>query len=139
MKLLDIITAAGGRVSGGDPFCWDCYGDNSQFMEFRDVDGMGYSHCVFDTRTYDVYEIYVEIPLGTNEAEATPQCFQWRDPAHAQAYIDECIERGEDPTIAYDDVKYTAVPSENLILEYVKDIGEGYYDNIPLPEEAPYE
>ena len=134
MKLLDVITAAGGRVSGGDPYLWKCFGDNSQFMEFRDVDGMGYSHCVFDTKTYEVYEIYAEVPLGTNEAGSAPQCFHWINPNFLSAYLKECKKMGVDPYVAYDDVKYIEVTSTPQMLEYVKDIGEGYYDNLPLPE-----
>jgi hypothetical protein len=139
MKLLDVITAAGGRVSGGDPYLWNCYGDDAQFMEFRDVDGQGYSHCIFDTKTYRVYEVYAEVPLGTNEAGAPPQIFRWINPLFLQEYLDECKIRNEDPNIAYDDVKHNDIPSEQIILEYVKDIGEGYYDNLPLPTEPQYE
>jgi hypothetical protein len=134
MKLLDVITASGGRVSGGDPYLWSCYGDNAQFMEFRDTTGNGYSHCIFDTKTYDVYEIYVEVPLTTNEAEAPSQCFRWINPQVLQAYLDTCKVRNVDPNIAYDDIRHNEISSEELILEYIKDIGEGYYDNLPLPE-----
>jgi hypothetical protein len=38
-----------------------------------------------------------------------------------------------DPNVAWDDVKHSIVNSEDLILKYVKDIGETYYDDLPLP------
>ena len=132
MKLLDMITAAGGRVSGGDPFQWQCFGDNAQYMEFRDADGNGYSHCIFDTKTYEVYQIHVEVPLVSNEAGSPEQVFHWISDSVKQAYYQECESRDCDPNIAWDEVTYTHVDSEELILQYVKDIGETYYDNLPL-------
>ena len=132
MKLLNVIQAAGGRVSGGDPYLWQCYGDNAQFMEFRDTDGSGYCHCVFDTKTYDVYEIHVEVPLISNEAESPEQTFRWISDNVKQAYYKECEDRNCDTDIAWDEVRYTHVDTEELILQYVKDIGETYYDDLPL-------
>jgi|CryBogDrversion2_5_1035270.scaffolds.fasta_scaffold20306_3 hypothetical protein len=134
MKLLEVITAAGGRVSGGDPYLWHCFGENAQFMEFRDVDGNGYAHCVFDTKTYEVYEVYCEVPLTSNEADAPAQPFHWMEQTKVMAYLDECKRMGIDPNEAYDDVKYIIVNDTSTILQYVKDIGETYYDNLPVPE-----
>ena len=134
MKILDVMQAAGGRVSGGDPYLWDCYGSKANFMEFRDVDGNGYSHCIFDTKTYQVYEVHVEVPLTTNEADAPQQAFRWIDPEYLPAYLKECKDRDESPVYAWDDFKYVDISSDATILEYVKDIGEGYYDNLPIPE-----
>lgn len=137
MKLLDVIMAAGGRISGGDPYMWKCFGENAQFLEFRDTDGQGYCHCIFDTKTYEVYQIHVEVPLVTNEAETPTQVFLWTDDSVKKAYCDESIARGIEPYVAWDDINYTVVDTEELILEYVKDIGETYYDNLPLVLEMP--
>lgn len=106
--------------------------DNAQYMEFRDVDGNGYSHCIFDTKTYEVYQIHVEVPLVSNEAGSPEQVFHWISDSVKQAYYQECESRDCDPNIAWDEVTYTHVDSEELILQYVKDIGETYYDNLPL-------
>jgi hypothetical protein len=133
MKLLDVIIAAGGRVSGGDPYQWRCFGDNVQFLEFRDTDGNGYSHCLFDTTTYEVYQIHVEVPLTSNEADSPNQTFLWTVPSLLDAYKEECKMHNTDFDTAWDDVKYGIVYSEDTILKYVKDIGETYYDELPLP------
>lgn len=137
MKLLDVIMAAGGRVSGGDPYMWQCFGNDAQFMEFRDTDGNGCSHCVFDTKTYEVYEIHCEVPLTTNEAESPEQVFHWINPLFQKAYLNECEMRNINPDIAWDDVRYTPVTDEETILQYVKDIGETYYGDLPLIMEMP--
>jgi len=116
MKLLDIIQAAGARISGGDPYLWECYGPNANFLEFRTAQGQGYCHCVFDTKTYDVYYVYVEIP-GKN------QCWQWNNPSYIEAYLDECERRKVDPYEAYDDVKWTPILATKELLDKVEDIG----------------
>jgi hypothetical protein len=134
MKLLDMMNAAGGRCSGGDEFMWSCFGENANYMEFRDVDGNGCSHCVFDTKTYRVYQVHVEVPLISNEAESPVQAFQWIDPEFSQGHIDESNSRGVDPDVAWDDVRYINIDDEATILQYVKDVGETYYDDLPIQE-----
>lgn len=125
MKLLEVIQACHGRVAGGDPYLWSCYGENAQYMEFRDVNGKGYAHCVFDTKTYEVYEIHAEIP-GQDVA------FRWVNPLKEHALFHESKARGIDSSYAWDDVKYIniAPSNEERILDHLDDIGEGHYDNI---------
>jgi hypothetical protein len=127
MKLLDVITAAGARTSGGDPFLWKCFGDNAQYLEFRDENGDGYSHCIFDTKNYTVYQIHVDVPKQD-------RAFQWTNPDYVAAYHNESIQHDSDPSLAWDDVVYTIVDDEDTILEYVENIGSLYYDELPLPE-----
>jgi hypothetical protein len=127
MKLSDVITAAGARVSGGDPFMWKCYGENANFIEFRDTDSQGYAHAVYDTENYVVYEIHIEVP-------GQDQAFRWLNPDFKQAYYAEAVVMRVDPNMAWDEVGYIHVDTEELILEYLKDIGETYYDNLPIIE-----
>ena len=130
MKLLEVIQACHGRVAGGDPYLWSCYGDNAQYMEFRDADGQGYAHCIFDTVTYNVYEIHAEVP-------GYDQAFRWLDPLTEAGMFAEARQRGVDHTLAWDDVKYVNIGSsdEERILDYLSDIGATYYDNLPVPPE----
>jgi hypothetical protein len=123
MKLLDVITSANGRISGGDPFLWDCYGDFSQYLEFRDANGLGYAHCIYDTRTYIVYEIHMEVPQ-----QELP--FRWLNDSTRTAYYKEAEARGVEPDFAWDEVGYIHLDTEELALEYLKDIGEGNYEKI---------
>lgn len=123
MKLLEVITAAGGRVSGGDPYLWECYGPNAQFMEFRDVNGDGYSHVIFDKNNYECYEVHVEVP---NEDVA----MRWIAREFKTKFYDECKRRNVDASTAWDNVNYIHVDTEELILEYVRDLGELKYENV---------
>jgi hypothetical protein len=134
MKLLDVIKACHGRVAGGDPFLWKCYGDNAQFMEFKDADGQGYAHCIFDTNTFDVYEIHVEVP-------GYDQAFRWLNPATEHAFFAESRDREVDANEAWEGVKYVNIDGDNpeRILDYLDDIGDTYYDNLPLPADEEIE
>ena len=127
MKLDNIIAATGARISGGDPYMWECYGPNANYIEFRDTDGQSYAHAIYDTKNYIVYEIHIEVP-------GQSQAFRWLNPITKSAYYTEAERRGIDPNNAWDDVGYTHVDTEELMLEYLKDIGETYYDNLPIVE-----
>lgn len=130
MKLLDVITAAKGRVSGGDKFLWDCFGPHAQSLEFRDADGLGFASCVFDTETYEVFQITFDIP-------GQDQAFMWNNPTYIQQYLDENKARELDPYTAWDDVKYEVVDYGDLMLKYLADAGDTYYDNLPFKMDMP--
>lgn len=116
MKLLAVIQAADGRVSGGDPYLWECYGPNAHYMEFRDDQGQGYSHCVFDTKTYDVYEIHAEVPQKDI-------AYRWVHPKFLNKMVSEAKRRRVNPDLAWDEVVYNEVDDYFIMLQHVKNIG----------------
>lgn len=126
MKLIDVINAVDGRVCGGSEFQWNCWGANARFMDFADADGQEFCNCVFDTKTYNVYDVQIFVP-------GYDQCFIWRDPEFADAYLQEAKVRNIDATKAYDNVHFTEV-DETTIMEYLKDVAATYYDELPVPE-----
>lgn len=125
MKLLDVVKAAGDRVGASGQYMWKSFGDNAISIDFNDTDGNDYASAVFDTTSQEVCCVTIEVP-------GCEQAFRWIAPHRRVAYYEECVKRGVDPDIAYDLVQYTHVDTEELILEYVKDIGETYYDNLPI-------
>jgi hypothetical protein len=126
MNLRQIIKACGYRVSDGSAYGWQCYGSNARYMDFVDRDQQPYASVVFDIMDQTVYEISLSVPGYETQA------FVWRDPAHEKKYLKECKKRGVDPNNAWDDVDYVAV-DESTILEYARDIGDTYYDDLPVP------
>ena len=128
MKLLDIMTQCGARVCDGAEYQWTCYGPMAHIMEFADVTGEPFCSIVFDKKNYTVYEVEVFVPGQT-------QVFKWHDADHEPAHNLEAQERNVDITVAYDDVKYDRVVDEDTILQYAKDVGEMYYDDLPIPED----
>jgi hypothetical protein len=128
MKLIDVITAAEGRVSGGDKFQWKCWGDNARFMEFADINGSEFCSVVFDTKTYDVYDIEIFIP-------DTDICFRWFNPAFIDSYINEAKVRNIDYMLAWDSIKFIPVNDAQVIIEYIKDVMSSFYEDLAIPEE----
>ena len=127
MKLLDVIIAAEGRVCGGEKYQWKCYGDYARFMMFADADGLEFCNVVFDTKTYDVYEIELFVP-------GTDQCFKWLNPESMSSLLQECRVRDIDPMNAWDDVQFAELTDLSMVMEYLKDIAATYYDNLPIYE-----
>ena len=127
MTLLEIITATGARVSDGSDYLWNCYGPNSRYIDFVDVASSDYCSVVFDCRTQTVYEVNLHVP-------GQDQAFKWINPDFESAYVAECAERGIESNVAWDSVKYTMI-TEDLVMSYTKDIGDMYYDDLPVPEE----
>ena len=127
MTLHEVMIAAKSRVCGGTEYQWQCYGSNARYIDFSDTDGTEYSSVVFDTKTQTVYELAVIVP-------GYDQAFVWRNPDFENSYLSECQTRNIEPNTAWDDVMYEVV-DEKTILEYIKDVGETYYDNLPIPAE----
>jgi hypothetical protein len=127
MTLLEIITATGARVSGGSDYLWNCFGSTSRYLDFVDVAGEEYCSVIFDSKTHQVYAVELTVP-------GQDQCFKWTNPRFESAYVAECTTRAVDPMQAWDDVKYNAI-DEVMALSYTKDIGDMYYDDLPIPED----
>jgi hypothetical protein len=127
MTLLEIMTVTGARVCGGCEYLWHCYGEHARHMDFADVAGNEYCTIVFDAKDQTVYEIGLHVP-------GQEQAFGWHNPATLDKYLAECKERNVVPHQAWDDVMYEQV-DEVTVLAYLKDIGELYYDDLPVPHE----
>jgi hypothetical protein len=63
------------------------------------------------------------------EVPEQPVAFQWIHPDYKKSY---CEELGEDWNIAWDEVTYTNVITEELMLEYIEDIVNVDYTNLPV-------
>jgi hypothetical protein len=61
--------------------------------------------------------------------------FQWIHSDYKDFY---CKELGEDWNIAWDEVTYTNVLTEELMLEYIGDIVNLDYDNLPVIDSKEY-
>jgi hypothetical protein len=127
MTLHEIMLAASSRVCGGTEYQWKCYGPDARFTDFTDTDGTEYCSAVFDTKTQTVYELAVIVP-------GYDQAFIWRHPDFETPYQSECRTRNIETNVAWDNVMYQVVDNKT-ILKYVKDVGETYYDNLPIPAE----
>ena len=128
VTLMSIIAQCGARICSGTAYQWSCYGPNARYMDFVDTANNEYASVIHDTITQQVYEVCIHVP-------GQEQAFAWYDSEFHEAYVQECKKRSIEPYRAWDNVNYTLVDAET-ILQYAKDIGELYYDDLPIPEDA---
>ena len=131
MKLLEVMNATKARVSTNCQYdYYDCFGNNASVIEFKDADGLYCATCVYDTVTHDVYQITAEVP-------GQQQHFQWLAPQWQMNYINQCKKHNVNPDIVIDDIKYENIIMGGIMLAYLADIGDTYYDNLPIKLDMP--
>ena len=128
MNLQEFMDAVDCRVCGGSTFQWACY-PNARYMDISDINGNEVGSCLFSTVSQEVYEIEFYV-YDDNVA------YRWTDLVYAQARNEESASKGLDPAIAYDDVRFSNVESEEEILKLVRSIVHmTYVHSHPLVEE----
>lgn len=103
MFLKDVNETLDHKIVGGSEYCWTCW-DNARFLDYES----DYSHAsvVFNSQTQEIY--CAEI---TSKEDSTV-AYRWLNPSYKKAHLDECKERGVDPYIAWDDVKFVDLELE---------------------------
>lgn len=128
MNLQQFMDAVDCRVCGGSNFQWECY-PNARYMDISDLNGTQVGSCLFSTASQEVYEIEFRV----HEDDVA---YRWTDPLYASPRDQESLIKGLDPTLAYDDVKFTEVESEEEILKLVRNITHMVYvHSRPLEEQ----
>lgn len=94
------------QISHGSEFLWQCWGPNCRFAEF-DL-GETQISVIFNTKTLDVYE--VNGYLDKEEGACEP--WRWVEPTVIDAYLAEYADRQHDAWIAWDDVPFAQVKTE---------------------------
>jgi hypothetical protein len=86
--LLDIITRLGGRIEGGSPYGWDCFGPNARLIDFPNVG------VVFDGVTQEVYSI----DAWPEDADSEHESIFWVAPGYEVAHNQEAKSRNVEIT-----------------------------------------
>lgn len=125
MNLKDVLATVDYRISNGDlshdiNFC-----EEAKVLEFCDTQRRPYAHCKFDPATRSVLQLSLEVPHED-------VCFLWLDDSFKESFYQYCEDLNRDPSKAWDDINYTHVDTEELILEYLRDIGNCDYSNIQM-------
>jgi hypothetical protein len=88
------------RITEGDSYGWQCFGDNAQSLSSWNGDHDGWSfNIVFDTKTQVVYTVEV---CDYKRQRA----YRMIHPDFKQAHDDEAVAHGVDGKEAWDDVSY---------------------------------
>lgn len=99
ITLKDYLRAVDYRITEGSDYGWKCYGPDAYCLEACILPGHDTSASViFDRKTQVVYEVSLCLPNDV--------CYRWLNPEYDTKYYKECADKGYDPNIAYDNVRY---------------------------------
>lgn len=121
MNLKSVLKIIDHKFTTGDDWGIKTFNDTSH-ITFKDQNGRGCGHCIYRNNTNEVVYLSAEVP-------GQPLAFQWIHSEYKDFY---CKELGEDWNIAWDEVTYTNVLTEELMLEYITGIVNLDYDNLPV-------
>jgi hypothetical protein len=121
MNLKSVLEVIGHKFTTGDDWGFKTFSDSSH-ITFKDQNDQPCGHCIYDNDTNNVVYLSAEVP-------GQPLAFQWIHLEYKDFY---CKELGEDWNIAWDDVTYTNVLTEELMLEYIENIINLDYTNLPV-------
>jgi hypothetical protein len=127
MNLKSVLEAIDNKFTTGDDWGFETF-NNTSHITFKDQNDRPCGHCIYDNTTKVVVYLGAEVP-------EQPLAFQWIHRNYKSAY---CKELGDEWNIAWDDVTYTNVDSEELMLEYVENIINLDYSNLPVIDSTEY-
>lgn len=126
MHIQKIFETVGYRIEQSNPFLYQCFGmDNPRIYDYVNIDEETAGNFTADINGR-VYEVIAEIPeIGV--------CYRWVDPEFRDSAFRESLNRGLDPSIAWDNIKFTEVFSEDSILVKVNAIcNKIHFNNLGL-------
>lgn len=128
MKLKAVNEALDHAITGGSEYQWACYPD-ARYLDYETQNG--HASVIFNTNTQEIYEASVEV----KEDDARP--YRWLNVSSRQSMFDEADARGVDKEIAWDDVKWIDLETEEDFLDKAAAIlsGKEFDKRIQVPVE----
>lgn len=112
MNLLEILTCVNKKIRGTATYNWTCFGPDARYLEVATDTVEHVASVIYDNEDATVYAIEMFLP---QERIA----WRWVDDRFYDLYIQECIDNGVNPDIAYGNVKFEPVdPSELMLMLY---------------------
>ena len=125
MKLSQINEAMGHRITGGSEYGWQCFPD-ARFLDYES----DYAHVsiLYSTTDQTVYQAEASIKREAwPKDERYDKPYRWLNPEHKDAFITESKNRNIDTDIAWDDVKWIELETDEDFLEKAKSMFSGNY------------
>lgn len=126
MFLSQLNNALDHKISGGDEYGWNCW-KNARFLEYTSDHAT--VSAVFNTKNQVVYEVTI---MFNHDADLA---YRWHEPMYAEDLATEAKARFIDNDVAWDDLKWTQLETEQDCLEKAKAIFNGveYDHRIEVP------
>ena len=132
MQLSEVNNTFEHKITGGGTYGWSCYGFDTWSIEYSS----NYAHgcVVFNVGTGKVCEVSVSPNLDELLGQAVKP-YRYIDPEYQDAYKQEAINRGIDPSEAWDDVKWIDLETEEDFIEKASSMfkGEKFDTRIQVP------
>ena len=106
MKLKDFLKSTGYRISSGDEYLWNCYGEHALSIDASR--GKFVATVVFDTKTQNVYEM-----TFADEKKSEP--YRYSNPRFVGKHKKESEQKGFRFEQAWDDVDYIEISSREIL------------------------
>lgn len=133
MQLSEVNNLFQHKITDGSEYLWNCYGDTVRTIDYTSKHACGY--VVFDTETHEVFEVSVSPVAGAWDIEPKP--YRYINPEHRMSYETEAEDRHVDPNVAWDDVKWVDLETEEDFAEKAKGMfnGQPFDTRIQVPVE----
>ena len=133
MELSQVNNLFQHKITDGSEYLWNCYGDNIRTIDYTSKHACGY--VVFDTETHEVFEVSVSPVAGAWDIEPKP--YRYINPEYRMSYETEAEDRHVDPNVAWDDVKWVDLETEEDFIEKANGMfnGQPFDTRIQVPVE----
>ena len=133
MQLSEVNNVFQHKITGGGDYGWNCY-DNPWTIEYASKYAYGY--VIFNIGTGEVYEVSVS-PNSNAWNGNEPKPYRWLNPNTKDAYYAEAKKRKIDPNVAWDDVTWIDLETEEDFCEKASAMfkGETFDTRIQVPIE----
>lgn len=129
LTLKDFMEVIGYRITEGSQYTWNCFGPNAYRLDSWNGDMDGYTvTAVFDTVTQVVYQVEAH-DYGNNRS------YRLTNLEYLDAFNGECLSKGVDPDIAWDDIRFFDLETVEDFLAKTRAIVAGldYDTDIEVP------
>jgi len=129
ITLKDYLEAINYKITGGDAYQWNCFGDNARYLDCDSPVLNEYSvHCVFDSVDQTVYSIEAW-DYGNDRV------YRWIHPAYIKKHMKACAKHDVDVYSASDSMNYTDLDVAEDILQKARAIvlQEDYDTRVMVP------
>lgn len=126
MHLRNVNEAFDHKIIGGSEHCWNCW-DNARYLDFESK--YAFASVIFNTETQEVYSAEI------NSKDDSTKPYQWMDPTYKQLYLDEAASRGVNPKVAWDNVNWIVLETQEDWLEKANAIfnGKPFDERVQVP------
>jgi hypothetical protein len=120
MNLSEIVACVNNKIKGTALYDWECFGPDARYFEVGTEQFEHLASVIFDFEDGTVYAVELFLPPER-------KAWRWVDDRFFDLYLQECIENGVNPNIAYDNVRFDPVNASELMLmlyELTKDFDD---------------